>query len=73
MRSYVHATYKGHQTRLSGKTALVQINREDPTRCTAQFDDQSLPEAFGWWAMGTKDFAIRPSELAEYWDVQGRN
>lgn len=65
--------YVGNQTRLYGKTALVQIDRQDPTRCKAQFDDTKLPEAFGWTPFLTNEFDFRPSQLQEFWDIQGRN
>ncbi len=61
--------YIGPQERLKGKLALVQLDGLEPHKCTAQFDDTSLPEAYGWHPFKVSEFDIRPSQKAEYWDM----
>ena len=56
-----HGVYIGSDTSLLGKGALVMDDPESSTRMVlAQFDDISLPEAFGWHPFFSYDFRMDP-------------
>jgi hypothetical protein len=48
--------YVGPITHLSGKTALVQPRVGIPGQVMAQFEEQYLREARGWWEFCETDF-----------------
>lgn len=56
--------YVGPIPHLSGKTASVWPRRGVPGQVMAQFDDQHLQEARGWWQFPESDFHASAADLA---------
>lgn len=53
---WTHMRYVGVRKRLHGKTALVVSLNDTDRFVTAQFDDRTLPDAYGWSTFARKDF-----------------
>jgi hypothetical protein len=68
------AKYCGQVDGLTDKVALVRIDGRAPEKCMAKFEDQTgLAICYqGWAPYHTMHFNIRPSQQAEYWELQPR-
>lgn len=50
------ATYIGSSHELKDKTALILPHKEGDRKVKAQFDDTTLPQAFGWHTFLATEF-----------------
>lgn len=50
--------YVGSIPHLHGKTALVRPQENTPGQVMAQFEEQHLQEARGWWQFSEADFQL---------------
>lgn len=56
--------YVGPIPHLYGKTALVRPQVCTPGEVMAQFEEQHLQEARGWWQFSAADFTARSHSLS---------
>lgn len=59
----IRVRYTGPDERLQGHTALAVTSPGDPDTLSVQFEDRSLPEAFGWREAPAAHFQLVPEAL----------
>lgn len=50
----------GKSPHLKGKRAMIYVDPSDPEYCSAQFDDDTLDEAYGWRQIPLASFTLCP-------------
>lgn len=63
MKNGVYLDTNGTFPHLKGERALLDIREDAPNTLTAQFNNTSFPQAYGWWTFDRADFEIEtPTE-----------